>query len=280
MIKFKRFVPKAAYIIIAICMLGLLISCNVYFGIEKGNIVKTAAITSKESTPVSVSKTFTPEPTQTITESPVPSLTSSAMNTMTPTVTPTPSIPLTPTFAFPEVVVNVAAAHCRYGPSKAYLHAADLYEGDHGVVQGRFRNSDWLYIKWDKINYRCWVSPYVVDITGDLSNIGYAEIGLERIPSTLYNPPQNVRAAREGDRVTITWDRVNMTADDDRGYLIEAWVCQNGSYIWWTVSFPDQFTTNYSVIDEAGCHSPSSGKIFTVEKHGYTQPTVISWPQP
>jgi hypothetical protein len=187
---------------------------------------------------------------------------------------------LTPTFAFPDVVVNAAAAHCRYGPSKAYLHAADLYEGDHGVVQGRFRYSDWLYVKWDKINYRCWVSPYVIDIKGDISTIGYAEIGLERIPSALYDPPQNVRATREGDRVTITWDRVNMTVDDDRGYLIDAWVCQNGSYIWWTVSFPDQFTTSYTVIDEAGCHSTSSGKIFTVEKHGYTQPTIISWPQP
>ncbi len=280
MIEFKGFVPKAAYIIIAISMLGFLLSCTVYFGTEKGNVVNTAAITSSESTLIPQGETFTPEPTRTITESPVSSITSSATITMTPTVTPTPSITLTPTFAFPEVVVNVAAAHCRYGPSKAYLHAADLYEGDHGVVQGQFRYSDWLYVKWDKIDYRCWVSPYVVDTIGDISTIGYAEIGLERIPSTLYNPPQNVWATREGDKVTITWNRVNMTNDDDRGYLIEAWVCQNGSYIWWTVSFPDQFTTSYSVVDEAGCHSPSSGKIFTVEKHGYTQPTIISWPQP
>jgi hypothetical protein len=198
-------------------------------------------------------------------------MTTTSTNTLTPTIT------LTPTFAFPDVVVIVDAAHCRYGPSKAYLHAADLYEGDHGVVQGRFHYSDWLYIKWDKINYRCWVSPYVVDINGDTTTIGYAEIGLERIPSTLYNPPQNVQATRDGDRV---WDRVNMTVDDDRGYLIEAWVCQNGSYLLWTVSFPDQYTISYTVEDKAGCHSPSSGKIFTVEKHGYTQPTTISWPQP
>lgn len=280
MIKIKRFLPKVAFPIIAVILVGFLLSCKANFGIEKENDGYTTEITSQESIPVSGTKTFTLEPTQTITESPVPSIPSSSTITMTSTVTTTPTITLTPTFAYPDVVVNVAAAHCRYGPSKAYLHAADLYEGDHGVVQGRFRYSDWLYVKWDKINYRCWVSPYVVDITGDISTIGYAEIGLERIPSTLYDPPQNVRASREGDRVTITWDQVNMTVDDDRGYLIEAWVCQNGSYIWWTVSFPDQFTTNYTVIDEAGCHSPSSGKIFTVEKHGYTQPTEISWPQP
>ena len=280
MIKFKRFVPIAAFSIIAITLVGFLLSCKANFGIEKENDEYIAAITSPATTFTPESEIITPELTRTNTETPIPSITSSSTTTMTSTVTTTPSITLTPTFAFPDVVVNAAAAHCRYGPSKAYLHAADLYEGDHGVVQGRFRYSDWLYVKWDKINYLCWVSPYVIDIKGDISTIGYAEIGLERIPSTLYNPPQNVQATREGDRVTITWDRVNMTVDDDRGYLIEAWVCQNGSYIWWTVSFPDQFTTSYTVIDEAGCHSTSSGKIFTVEKHGYTQPTIISWPKP
>lgn len=280
MIKFKRFVPIAAFSIIAISLVGFLLSCKANFGIEKEIDEYLAAITSSASTFTPESEILTPEPTRTNTETSIPSITSSSTTTMTSTVTTTPSITLTPTFTFPDVVVNAAAAHCRYGPSKAYLHAADLYEGDHGIVQGRFRYSDWLYVKWDKINYRCWVSPYVIDIKGDILTIGYAEIGLERIPSTLYNPPQNVRTTREGDRVTITWDRVSMTDDDDRGYLIEAWVCQNGSYIWWTVSVPDQFTTSYSVIDEAGCHSPSSGRIFTVEKHGYTQPTEISWPQP
>lgn len=221
-------------------------------------------------------KTITPTYTQTQT----PSITPTVTETLTPTITMSPTITPTPTFDFPDVVVNVAAAHCRYGPSKAYLHAADLYEGDHGIVQGRFQYSDWLYIKWDKINYRCWVSPYVVDVTGDISSIYYADIGLERIPSTLYNPPQNVQASRKGDMVTITWNRVNMTEDDDRGYLIEAWVCQDGAYLWWTVSFPDQYTTSYTVKDEAGCHAPSSGRIYTVEKHGYTAPTTIPWPAP
>jgi hypothetical protein len=232
---------------------------------------------TKTSTRVS---TATDTITPTYTQTPTPSITPTVTETLTPTITFTATITPTPTFEFPDVVVKVAAAHCRYGPSKAYLHAADLYESDHGIVQGRFQYSDWLYIKWDKINYRCWVSPYVVDIRGDVSTIYYADIGLERIPSTLYNPPQNVQATREGNMVTITWNRVNMTEDDDRGYLIEAWVCQDGAYLWWTVSFPDQYTTSYTVRDEAGCHSPSSGRIYTVEKHGYTAPTTIPWPAP
>jgi len=265
------------HILVIFILLGFLVTaCNTNSSIGEELISLTNTIAASKTLPIAT--TFIP--TQTTTETQVPSATLTPSMTKTSTNTLTPTITLTPTFAFPDVEVNVDAAHCRYGPSKAYLHAADLYEGDHGVVQGRFRYSDWFYIKWDKINYRCWVSPYVVDIKGDLTTIGYAEIGLERIPSTLYNPPQNVQATRDGDRVTISWDRVNMTLDDDRGYLIEAWVCQNGSYLWWTVSFSNQYTTSYTVVDEEGCHSPSSGKIFTVEKHGYTQPTTITWPQP
>ncbi len=224
------------------------------------------------------------EPTRTETATMTPTSTSTATQTLTPTatetptITPTPSITPTPTYAFPEVTVNVAAAHCRYGPSKAYLHAADLYEGDKGVVHGRFLYSDWLYIKWDKLNYHCWVSPYVVDVSGDISIILYQNVELWRIPSTLYEAPTNVRASRKGDTVTITWNSVWMTEDDDRGYLIEAWVCQNGAYIWWTASFDNQFTTSYSVIDDDSCQSPSSGVIYTVEKHGYTDPATIPWP--
>jgi len=48
--------------------------------------------------------------------------------------------------------------------------------------------------------------------------------------------------------------------------------------IWWPVSFPDQYTTSYSVTDDAGCSQPSHGVIYTVEKHGYSQPEAIPWP--
>ena len=222
--------------------------------------------------------TFTATFTETPTITHTPTLTPTETITPAPTQTPTPSITPTPTFDFPDVVVNVQAAHCRYGPAKAYLHAADLYEGDRGIVQGRFQYSDWLYVKWEKLNYRCWVSPYVVDVSGDISTIAYQGIGLERIPVTLYEPPENVRAYREGDMVTITWDHVWMTEDDDRGYLIEAFVCQDGAYYWWPVSFEDQYTTQYTVKDDSSCAFPSSGKIYTVEKHGYTQPVTIPWP--
>ncbi len=217
--------------------------------------------------------------TPTITFTPSPTLTLTPTITFTPTITPTSTITTTPTFAFPVVTVN-KQAHCRYGPSGAYLHAADLYIGDIGTVRGRFIYSSWLYIKFDKLNYYCWVAPSVVNLVGDISGINMIIPDLQSIGSNQYGPPNNVSAMRNGDEVTISWEQMIMTADKDRGYFIEAFVCQNGAYIWWTFSYPDQFTTSYTVKDEAGCAAPSYGKLYTVEKHGYSQPVDIPWPAP
>jgi hypothetical protein len=96
----------------------------------------------------------------------------------------------------------------------------------------------------------------------------------------MYGPPRNVTAVRDGNQVTISWDKVEMTLDDDRGYLLELFVCQDTIYMWWTDSYPDQDSTSYTVKDEAGCAQPSSGKLYTVEKHGFSEPAVIPWPVP
>jgi len=217
--------------------------------------------------------TFTPEATFTST------ITSTPTITLTPTITFTPSITPTPTFSFPTVTVN-KQAHCRYGPSTAFLHAADLYPGDTGMVNARFEYSSWLYIKFDKLGYYCWVAPSVVDVVGDVSTLNYKELDLFSIGYNQYGPPPNVNAIRNGDEVTITWDQVEMTKDKDRGYLIIAFVCQGGAYLWWTFSYPDQYTTNYTVKDEAGCPVPSEGLLYTVEKHGFSKPAQIPWPAP
>lgn len=222
---------------------------------------------AETATPVIIYITATPQPSQT------PTLTFTPAPTETPTATPT----ATP--GAPTVTVN-KQAHCRYGPSAAYLHAADLYAGDKGVVRYRALYSSWLYVQFEKINYSCWVAPSVVDVVGDVSKLEKFEPDLQRIGSNMYGPPPNVQATRNGDEVTITWDQVRMTADDDRGYLIEAFVCQNTAYIWWTESFPEQDFTSYTVKDEAGCAAPSWGRIYTVEKHGFSEPAEIPWPAP
>jgi hypothetical protein len=231
----------------------------------------TATAASWTKTPTS---THTPSLTPTFTASSTPTPT----ETPTPSITPTPTITLTPTFSFPSVTVK-EQAHCRYGPSKAYLHAGDLYPGDAGTVRGRFAYSNWLLIKFDKLNYFCWVAPSVIDVVGDISLIEKTKPRLPG-PSVLYGPPSWVRAVRQGDQVTISWEQVKMTEDDDRGYFIEAWVCQDGGYFWWTVSFPDQYTTTYTVTDQKGCPAASKGKLYAVEKHGYITPVEIPWPAP
>jgi len=231
----------------------------------------------------SIAEAWTDTPTPTLTFTPTETLTptfaATSTETLTPTPTFTPSITATPTFSFPSVTVN-KQAHCRYGPSAAYLHAADLYAGDPGTVRGRFVYSNWLYIKFDKLNYFCWVAPSVVDVVGDISKINLVQLNLQSIGSNQYGPPKNVHAVRNGDKVTVSWDRMEMTKDKDRGYLWELFVCQNGAYFWWTGSYPDQFTTSFTVKDEAGCSSPSSGLLYTVEKHGFSEPVTIPWPAP
>ena len=231
------------------------------------------------ASPTALPATGTPLPTASFTITRTATLTRTPTITQTPTITATPTQTLTPTFNFPKVVVTVTAAHCRYGPHQAYLHAADLYQGDRGEVRGRWYLNGWLRVLFDKLNYQCWVAPSVVEVTGDLNTvIVMNQIDLTRIGTNQYGPPQGLRATRDGDQVTIRWDQMSMTDDKDRGYFIDMFVCQNGAYLWWPVSFPDQYTTSYTVTDEPGCPSPSGGVIYTVEKHGYSQPETIPWP--
>lgn len=224
-------------------------------------------------------ETFTPLPSPSATPSSTPAPTLTAAWTPAPTNTIELSATFTSEFVFPNVTVN-KQAHCRYGPSTAYLHAADLFVGDVGTARNRALYSNWLYVKFDKLNYFCWVAPSVVDTVGDVNTLKRIEPNLQSIGSNMYGPPKNVRAHREGDQVIVSWDQMPMTEDKDRGYLIEAFVCQGGAYIWQTFSYPNQFTTTYSVKDEAGCASPSYGRIYTVEKHGFSQPMDIPWPPP
>lgn len=217
------------------------------------------------STPTSTSTT-TPTPTATATPTDTPTI------TPTPTVTDTPTITPSPTFDFPDATVN-QQAHCRYGPNKNYLHAGDLYPGDHGVVWNRNSSSTWLWVRFDKLWYACWVAASVVDVQG---NVGSVTVIHTKLPhSTLYGPPDVVDATRTGDEVTVTWEPVWMTVDDYRGYMIEANVCQNGHIVFLVVAIDG---TSQTFTDETGCSSDSGGKLYTVEKHGYTDPVSIPWP--
>lgn len=259
---------------IALLIFLFVSACNLPGG-EQATPTVTAPVITATAVPWTLSPTVAATDTQTAS----PTATLIPTVTLTPTITFTPTITATPTFAFPTVTVN-KQAHCRYGPSVAYLHAADLYAGDTGSVRGRYIYSKWLYVKFDKLKYFCWVAPTVVDVVGDTSKVAYTELHLQSIGSNQYGPPHGVTAVRDGEKVTITWEQMQMTKDKDRGYLLELFVCQGGYLLWWTDSYPDQYSTSYTVKDEAGCTQPSSGKLYTVEKHGFSEPAIIPWPAP
>src|SRR5512146_3147694 len=75
----------------------------------------TSTVPAATATSTTPNFTETPEPTFTPTETSAPTA------TLTPTIVLSPTITSTPTFVFPSVTVN-KQAHCRYGPSAAYLH--------------------------------------------------------------------------------------------------------------------------------------------------------------
>ena len=239
-----------------------------------------AVMTSTIQTVTAAAWTKTSSPTATFTPTFTPTDTPTSTLTFTPTITSTHTITPTPTFDFPKVTVNVALAACLYGPAKSYLWKFDLKRGDTGYVGGRAFFSSWLWVKFDRLQDFCWVSPYVVDLVGDVSIVAVQQVILP-ITNALYASPKNVKAVRNGDQVTVSWSAVWMTLDDDNGYFLDVWICQNKSFVWEPIgwqSLPDQYHTTYTFTDQSGCSQKSGGQIYTVEKHGYTSPENILWP--
>lgn len=236
-------------------------------------VVPIALFSTDTPTPTAtLTATRTPTSTASATLTPTPTITLTPTITRTPTITLTPTITPTPTFDFPDATV-LQQAHCRYGPSSAYLHAADLYPDDHGLVWNRNTNGTWLWVRFDKLHYACWVSTSLVQVDGDIFSVVATRTKLPH--STLYNPPTNVNATRDGNQVTVTWDAVWMTEDDDRGYFLEAIVCLGNNEV---DVFAHTDGTSFTFTDETTCDGESEGRLYAVEKHGYTDPVRIRWP--
>jgi hypothetical protein len=230
-------------------------------------LVSTPSVTltptsSATPTPTDTS-TPTPEPTKTPTQTPTPS--------SSPTLTQTPTI--TQTLPPPEGYVRVAQANCRYGPGWAYLYKFGLYEGISVEIQGRTARGDWVYVLPLWYETGCWIKADLLEITGDVFSV---EEYYGTLPfSDIYPPPWITEASRDGDEVFISWSDVRMTQDKYRGYLLETWLCQDGELVFTPVNI-DGFQTTF--IDEPGCSEPSWGRIYSAEKHGYSEWRTIPWP--
>ncbi len=224
--------------------------------------IATALATAKSTA------TATASATATATLTPTPSL--------SPTITETPTASLTPTptgLVFPTGIVIVPQAYCRYGPGTVYLPAADLFQGDTFRVAGRDGASTWLYVQLDKNSRNCWVSIKPVEITGEIKTV---DVTPPKLPlSDVACDPSPISAVRVGNNVTVTWKQCHPYAPDARGYLLDVKTCQNGLLLPMLVQTDN---STYTFTDLKTCAGASKGKLYSVDKRGYSQPFVIPWP--
>ncbi len=138
-------------------------------------------------------------------------------------------------------------------------------------VDGRNYAKTWLWIQIEGYAYHCWVVTSGAVVNGDLDQV-------PRVPSDPpvsadVSSPTGVHATRSGTAVTIAWNAAPPAVD--LHYLIHAQVC-NGQYLIDTI----KTTTNtaYTLQDKSGCSGSSSGKVFVVNKKGYSVPVPVPWP--
>ncbi len=237
--------------------------------------VPTMLPTTTQILPPSPTATQTMPATPTMTAS--PTLTASPTASFTPTLTPTHTPE--PTYVVLRGVVNEEHVMCFYGPSKAYLYKYGLLGGNRLEIIGILRDTGYIEIRAIGGSNPCWMNMQFMDVQGDVNLIQPIDPLDVVLPwSPYYNALDSVNATRQGDLVTISWSPLNLRAGDDseqEPYLVETWVCQNDVLVF--IPF-GVYETEVSVVDEPGCTQPSHGRVYGVEKHGYTLYLQIPWP--
>lgn len=195
--------------------------------------------------------------------------------TRTPTATRTPLPSATPTWDILRAKVAVRA-NCRYGPGWPYLYKYGLVVGTNFEVLGRTEQGNWILVQGVGGNNPCWVRADLMEVQGDVMAVQPTYISLPLSP--YYGPLENVAARRNGDEVTVTWSEKSHRPGDEMAspkYLLEAWLCQDGELVFTPVGTDEKQVT---VIDEPGCAEPSHGRVYFVEKHGYSLWREVPWP--
>lgn len=264
---FRRRLARHGIRLLLLSGLAILVGCS---SVESPTQAPVPTETSLPTLPQT--ETFTLAPTRTMPPTATDLPTQTPTETLTDVPTSIPTETLTPTPAIPVATVIEARAFCRYGPGKAYLYSHELNAGDIVQVDGRNYTGSWLWVQPADLARHCWTSAAVVEVSGDPLSAPVVQTQLPK--SSLYGPPEDVEAERQGDTVVVRWSPVWMTEDDNRGYLIEALVCQGGGSVPYIVQTDE---TAYEFPDDGSC-SGAGGRLYTVEKHGYTDPVEIPWP--
>jgi hypothetical protein len=119
-----------------------------------------------------------------------------------------------------------------------------------------------------------------MDVKGDINMVKPVDPMTIKMPwSPNYPGLNSAIAKRSGNEVTIIWEPLKLRKGDDseqEPYLLETWVCLNGKLTFVPIG---AYENKATVVDEPGCNEPSSGRVYGVEKHGYTKYLKFNWPQ-
>ena len=245
------------------------------------SITSTNAVLLLEST-----NTYIPEPSATLEPTPLPTETAAPTITTSPTETPvpsaTPSFTPIPTYAILRGEVNVARLSCRYGPGWMYLYLYGMLQGVTQDVLGRTDSGTWVLTQSRGDDKSCWVKSEYLDMNGDVMSLEVVYPDKYTIPPSnqVYVFPYDVAAVRSGDQVTISWKSEALHPGDEEDadmviHIVETWTCVDGEVTFKPIG------TNFSevtVTDQPGCSTPSHGRIYFQDKHGFTGPSEIPWP--
>ncbi|WP_152031744.1 hypothetical protein [Longilinea arvoryzae] len=219
-------------------------------------------------------------PSPTDTASPAPTGTATLTATATETPTPTATLTPIPTYVVLRGIVNQEHVSCFYGPSKAYLYKYGLLKGNRLDIIGYIADTGYIEVQAIGGDNPCWMNLEWMDVQGDINQVQPVDpLTVKRPWSTRYDALDYVTATRKGDEVTITWAPMVLIAGDDseqEPYLLETWVCRDGKLTFVPIG---AYETTATVVDQAGCSEPSFGRVYGVEKHGYTKYLKIDWPQ-
>jgi hypothetical protein len=227
--------------------------------------------------------TRTPQPSQTSTPTVIftstPTETPTSTGTPTPSITPTSTVTPEPTYL---VLRGKVTEHisCFYGPSKAYLYKYGLLKGNRLDIIGYIADTGYIEVQAIGGHNPCWMNLKWMDVQGDIQTVQPVDPLTIQLPQSPYYAGLTwAKATRSGDEVKIIWDSLELHAGDDseqEPYLLETWVCQAGRLTFVPIGLYD---TEATVVDEPGCSEPSFGRVYAVEKHGYTKALEIEWPQ-
>jgi len=186
-----------------------------------------------------------------------------------------------PTYVRLRGKVTIDQAVCHYGPGAPYLYKYGVYKGSNLEIIRRAEPGEYIEIQAIGGNNPCWVNPKYMEIKGDLANVQPVDPQDVRLPmSPYYAPPVRYSARRDGNTVTVFWSQLVLRAGDDSEqipYIVEAWVCKDGQIVFIPVGTRQLAV---EIEDEPGCSAPSHARLIAAEKHGYTRPVEIPWPQP